>query len=269
MPEPPDIMAPPPGRVSRRLVLAASAMPAALAAGKGTARASPSRAPDVVVFCDPTLRPAIRALGRRFEHQTGAPVLAISAPSRLMQAQLARGERDDVLVTLLTTVSASEAKGLVTPRPELGIFRTGIVIATAAPGADLAVPDGLRAQLDAGQLGAPDRTENATFDTPAVLQGMGIDAATAGRFVGEIDTTGVSALIGTGRTRFGLVLETDARAHGLAIALRVPDTLHPPITFAIAVNRREMSRNTASFIALIGSDQGRAVLAGAGLERMA
>ena len=52
-----------------------------LAASLTLARADYPVAPDVVVFCDPTLQPLMTALGDRWQSETGIPVRVFAAPT--------------------------------------------------------------------------------------------------------------------------------------------------------------------------------------------
>jgi ABC-type molybdate transport system substrate-binding protein len=261
-------------------LLAPLVAPLVAVAASRPARADVSRSPDVVVFCDPTLRDVLHRLGAAFLRDGGAPLRLICAPAAIIAAQIARSERNDVVMTLEPVVQRMVASQLVDAEAGVGVWRNRVTVAGAAtpadPPAGPAVAAAVRPSLDRlptllgdGRLGAPDPTSNAVFDTPALLRRLGLEAALAGRVVGEADTGGVAFLLRRGTVRLGLVLRTDARAGGLAERLDVPDDAYPPIRYAAARNRHAMSRNTERFLAFLAAQPARDGLAQDGLEIVA
>ena len=71
--------------------------------------------PGVTVFCDPTLRPAMRSLDPISRTQAGAPVSVLSAPAMSMLAQIQRHTRNDVLFTLSAAMDQAVQLQLVRP----------------------------------------------------------------------------------------------------------------------------------------------------------
>ncbi len=259
--------------VGRRRILGAAGGTAGLAlapllGGSGPAEADVSRSPDVVVFCDPTLRPCLAHLGQSFRRQGGASLAVICAPAGIIAAQLARGERNDVVITLEPVLARLQAAQLVEGQTAIGAWRNRVTIAGPEPNLTApSTPDQLSAQLQDGKLGAPDPSANAVFDTPELLRQLGLQAL-AGQIVGEIDTGGVSFLLSRGTVRFGLVLRTDARAHSFGEAA-VPDDAYPPIRYRTARNRHAMSRNTTNFLRFLASASAREIVVTSGLEVLA
>ena len=62
------------------------------------AHADDKRAPDVVVFCDPTLEPALHKVGALWRSRTGVPVWIFAAPTDLLLAQVDRNARSDIVI---------------------------------------------------------------------------------------------------------------------------------------------------------------------------
>ena len=244
------------------------------------ASADTSRSPDVVVFCDLTLRPALHHLGTAYQAGSGAAVRLICAPAAIIAAQIARGERNDLVITLESVVQGMAAAQLVDLAAP-GAWRNRITIAGLGPAGRgppettpevwlaSAEPDRIAAALGDGMLGAPDPGGNAVFDAPALLRRLGCDRIVAGRLIGELDTGGVAFLLHNGTARLGLVLATDAAAEGFAERFAVPDTDYDPIRYAVARNRHAMSRNAAGFLAFLTSAAAGGILADSGLEIVA
>ena len=237
------------------------------------ASADTSRSPDVVVFCDPTLRPALHHLGTAYHAGGGAAVRLICAPAAIIAAQIARGERNDLVVTLEPVVQGMAAAQLVDLAAP-GAWRNRITVAGLgpagrAPAGAPAEPGRIAAALGGGLLGAPDPGGNAVFDAPALLRRLGLDGVVAGRVVGEVDTGGVAFLLRRGTARLGLVLATDAAAEGFAERFAVPDADYDPIRYAVARNRHAMSRNAAGFLDFLASAAAGGILADSELEIVA
>lgn len=265
---------------SRRGVLGATLMLPLLAGLCAPARADTSRSPDVVVFCDPTLRPVLRHLGTAYQTGGDAAVRLICAPAAIIAAQIARGERNDIVITLEPVVQEMAAAQLVNLaasdawRNRITVAGLGAADRTSpetAPGVRPAStePDWIAAALGDGMLGAPDPGGNAVFDTPALLRRLGLDRALARRLVGEVDTGGVAFLLQQGTVRLGLVLATDAVANRFTERFAVPDANYDPIRYAVARNRHAMSRNAAGFLAFLASAPAGDILAQSGLEIVA
>ncbi len=247
----------------RREALAAIALLAASARG---ARAHFVDAPDVVVFCDPSLREPVRRLGALFRARTGVPVRILCAPGRLMAEQLARNERDDIFISLLPIVGRLAASGLAEPARFVGAWRNRLLIAGHGPGLTAGAPEALPALLGGRKLGAPDPGPNAVVDTPALIARLGLAQALAGRIAGAVDTGGVAWSLAHGQVGLGLMLATDARSGGFATAVAIPDDAYPALRYAAAFAKHVLSRNADGFMHFMATPQARDSLAGSGLE---
>ena len=255
--------------VGRRAMLGGlGAVPALLASQllAPAAWAAASRSPDVVVFCDPAVRGAVRTLGLSFRRQAAASLVPLCTAARIMAAQLVRGERNDLLITLSPVVGQCIAAGLVVATAVPG-WHNPVVLASAEPGDADAGDEHLRRILANEPLAGVDASPNAVIDTGDVLRRLGIDRAPgAAPLAGAIDTETVAWALATRRARFGLMLLSDARGHDLAVVGRLPESACPPIRYAVAMNKHAMSRNTAAFLEFLASSQAGLDLAASGLE---
>ena len=249
------------GRTASVAALVSAPLPGASAI---RARAHFVNAPDVVVFCDPALREPVRRAGALFRDRTDVPVRVISASGPLMAAQLARGERDDILISLLPIVRRLAASGLVMPAPFVGGWRNRVLIARKGDGTRFA-PDALPTLLGGRKLGAPDPGPDAVVDTAALVDRLGLGRALAGRIAGEVDTGGVAWSLAHDRVGLGLMLATDAET-GFSTAIAIPDDAYPPVRYAAAFGKHVLSRNADAFMHFLASGPARASLTGSGLE---
>jgi len=118
------------------------------------AHADDKRAPDVVVFCDPTLEPALHKVGALWHSRTGVPVWIFAAPTDLLLAQVDRNARSDIVITKGEAASAAAVqRETVKPEPRFAAWRNRLVIAgptkghppsgVAPPDVDLALLTGV------------------------------------------------------------------------------------------------------------------------------
>lgn len=243
-------------------MLAACAAPAY--AGR-RARAATMSAPDVVVYCDSTLAPAMRAAGADFRRRTGVPVRVFAAPGPQSLALIAHGARNDVLATQTNWMDQGAAQGLVKPAMRIGGWRDPVVLAgkDATPLPALPSAAALAGLLSGARLGVIDPTHPGGADGEALAQRLAWKA----RLAGAIDGPGVAYLVRHGSAGLGLLPRTSAlAAPALAVVVAVPDAAAPPVEYAAAASKNALSRNTAAFLAYLNTPDASAILRNAGLE---
>ncbi|HUB49834.1 MAG TPA: substrate-binding domain-containing protein [Acetobacteraceae bacterium] len=242
---PPDASAP-----KRRRLL--QALPAAVILG-AAARAAAATT-DLVLACDTTLGPPLRAVARAYANVTGVTVNVFPTPPGLILPQLQRQVQNDIVMTQPPTVAACVHANLIAPDGFRGAWRNPLVVAAkrgAAPGPRM-------------PIAASDPTPGSDMDGPAILGRLGMGNAAT---LGVIDTDTVAALILNGTARTGLLHMTDIRAHpDLQIVRMVPPEIQPPIAYAAAITKLARRPDPARFLAFLLSPQATAVLADNGLE---
>lgn len=242
----------------------------ALAADKKAA-GSDDASPDVALYCDPTLGPAMRQAGALFRAHAQAAVAVLSAPPPLMLAQIERQARNDVLLTLSDNLDDAVRRDLVRPETRIDGWRNRLVLAGRAgevsPFLDIS-PDALRRLLGDSSLAVTDPTVSAAFDGAAILDQFGITPSSVGKVMGAADTADVAFLVKTGVARLGLLYLTDVRSDP---ALAVASTLHAseaPIRYAAAVSRKAKSPNAQAFLEFLRTPEIVQRLQAMGLETL-
>jgi molybdate transport system substrate-binding protein len=213
----------------------------------------------VTVFCDPTLKPAFRAL----DGLGGVPVAALSAPASLMLAQITRHTRDDVLFTLSTAMDQAVAAGLVRPETRIDGFCNTLVLAglgdRTTPPADRA---GLVAMLASARVAVTDATVASGLDGRVVLAANQLSPPNV---MGAANTGDVAFLVTTGAADIGLMYMTDVKADP-RLAVVATLTAAPALTnYAAAVNAKAVSPNALNFLDMLRSAAALAKLRAAGL----
>jgi molybdate transport system substrate-binding protein len=220
--------------------------------------------PGVTVFCDPTLRPAMRSLDPISRAQAGAPVSVLSAPAMSMLAQIQRHTRNDVLFTLSAAMDQALQLQLVRPGTRVDGFSNPLVLATLSSNSTAPVNKaGLLSALSDGRLAVTDNTVASGLDGRAVLSADGLPT---GRVIGAATTADVVFMLTTGAADVGLVYLTDVKAEPRLTVLAMLGA-DPALTqYSGAVNAKAVSPNAQAFLDVMRSAAGSTRLRAAGLE---
>lgn len=237
----------------------------------GVARADFISAPDVVVYCDPALVQSLGGVGADFRARAGVPVRVLSAPGTLLLELLARGTRNDVLVTLADLMEAAARRTLIRPETRAGAWRDPVVLAARDAAAGLA-PIGvqsLQALLGDGRLAVVDPVAADRMDGAAILDRLGWTSAVAGRVDGMASGQEVAFGVASGADRLGLLYRSDLAGHRtLSMVGTLPGDAAPPAEYAAAISHNVLSRNAAAFLAYLNGPEATGRLRGDGLEKI-
>jgi len=249
----PDRAKPLAGGTARRRLL--QALPAAAILGAAT-RAVAADIPDLVLACDTTLGPALRAAGNAYADRTGVRVNVFPTPPGLILPQLQRQVQNDIVVIQPPALAAAVQADVVAQGAARGAWRNPLVLAVkrgAPPASDK-------------PIAVSDPTPGSDMDGPAILARLGLLPAPT---LGVIDTDTVAALVLNGTARAGLLHMTDVRANpDLQVTRTVSPAVQPAIAYGAAVTKLARRPDPAGFIAFLLTDRGAALLAQHGLEKM-
>jgi molybdate transport system substrate-binding protein len=232
-------------------------------------------APDVVVFCEPTLRHAVADVGELWRQQTGVAVRVFTSPTWALLEQVAHRVRDDVLIGESNAASAAAVRReLIEPRSLQPLGANRLVVAALAANIEKtsAAPPFATGRLSslAGQatIAIVDPwAATAGADSEKALQSLGLWQAVHSKSIGVDDTADASFLVAEGRVPLAIVYATDVAADpDFAVADRLPAASYPPIVYWVAVTERALSPNAAKFVAFLHDPQARQRLRSAGLE---
>jgi len=237
-----------PGR--RRLMQALPAL--AMLAVAPRARAATGGG-ELVLACDTTLGPAMRAAANLYAAATGAQVNVFPTAPGLILPQLERDVQNDIVVTRVAAINQAVAAGVVANGAAQGAWQNRLVVA--------------------GKLGSPplpgkpiaitDPSPASDMDSLAILARL---AMLPTNTLGVIDTDEVVAQVIAGAARAGLLHMTDVRAHPeLEIMSVVADVIEPPFIYAAAVTKLSRRPGPADFVGFLTTSRGAALLASFGL----
>lgn len=248
----------------RRGVLLAGALAALAPVGRASAADAGFKpvpnTPDVIVYCDQTLRHGLRKAGETITARTGAPVRLFCTSPRGMVAQIAHVTQTDVLVTQQPVMDGAAA--IIKPETKTGAWRNRLVFAARA--GDEPSASNVPEMLGKGRLAVTDAIVDAPFDGRAVLQQIGALDAGASRIDGMPDTRQAAFLVTSGAAKRALLHATDVRADPrLAVAAPVEVAVPPYEAAMVTISR---SPNAAAFVAFLRTPEATAALRDAGLE---
>jgi molybdate transport system substrate-binding protein len=222
--------------------------------------------PGVTVFCDPTLKPAMRRLDGISRMAAGAPVAVLSAPAASMLAQITRHTRNDVLFTLSAAMDQAVALKLVKPETRVDGFSNTLVL--AGLGDRMSAQDdlaGVRAMLAKSIIAVTDNTVASGLDGRAVLAANGLTAAAGSSVWGAANTGDVAFLVVSGAVELGLMYLTDVRADPRLAVIWTLQADPALINYAAAVNAAAISPNAQAFLNLLRGSAAGGRLRDAGL----
>ncbi len=220
-----------------------------------------SPAPDVVVYCPPSLEPVIRPLGDQFLATKGVKIhIFLASPTGLI-GLLKHRARDDVVFADAATLATMATAGLVKSD---SVTLLGLDPFAVVSQGGVAVPPSatLETIADAHPIVVTDPTDAASFNGVRVLS-LALSGSQPTRFMGVANTPTVLDRVRANSNFFGLVYQTEANAPGVRQVLRLD---MPPTQMSGALVILGQSANAAAFLTFATGAPGAAARKAAGLE---
>ncbi len=239
------------------------------------ARAAYPVAPDVVVFCEPTLQHAVADLAVLWRQETNVPVRIFTSPTPLMLEQIAHHARDDVVIGEGDKeADAANRQNLIKPETVERLWRNRLVVAALPAGAEKAssgsppVADNLAGLAGKAPIAIVDPwAASAGADTQKALQALGLWPAVSGKSIGVVGTADAAYLLAEGKVRLAIVYATDVAADpNFVITDRLPDASYGPIVYWAAQTAHALSPNTGKFVAFLRQARAQRQARADGLE---
>jgi molybdate transport system substrate-binding protein len=232
-------------------------------------------APDVVVFCEPTLKHAISDVGELWRSETGIHVRVFTSPTWALLEQIAHHARDDVVIGEGdANVAAATKQQLIKPDTLQRLWRNQLVVAALEGKAGETGPVSSSA---AGKLASSAGKQPIAIvdpwadvsgaDSQKALQSLGLWQAVSAKSIGVVGTADAAYLLTHGKVELAVVYATDVAADpAFTVADRLPAASYPPIVYWVAQTQRALSPNTAKFIEFLHTAQAQQRLRADGLE---
>jgi molybdate transport system substrate-binding protein len=227
-------------------------------------------APDVVVFCEPTLQHALIDLGGLWRSQTGVKLRVFASPTSALLGQIARHARDDVMIGEgEANAAAAQSKQLIKSDTfhALGGNRL-VVAASGTAGAASDAGGSLAAVAGKEPVAIVDPwAAIAGADSKQALQSLGLWQRVSENSVGVVGTADAAFLLSQGKVRLAILYATDVVANpAFKIVDRLPASSYPPVVYWVAETTHALSPNSAKFIEFLTSAAARDRLRADGLE---
>ena len=211
------------------------------------ARADYPVAPDVVVFCEPTLQHAVADVAALWREATGVPVRIFTSPTWALLQQISHDARDDVVIGEGDTRAAEATeRQLIKAETLQRLWRNRLVVAALAKAGSVNLA-GLAGKAPIAIVDPPVAVAGAEGEK--ALQSLGLWDAVQANVVGVVDTADAAFLLEQGKVRLALVYATDAAADpSFAVTDRLPEASYSPILYWVAETQHSLSPNSAKFI---------------------
>ncbi len=232
------------------------------------ARADDAVAPDVVVFCEPTLRFAIADVAALWRRQTGVPVRVFTSPTALLLEQLSHHIRSDLVVGEGDAAAALAVQRQLLNDAPVRAWRNRLVVAELAAGPSPPVGRNLAALIGTGPIAIVDApVATAGADSRKALETLGLWEAAQSRSVGVVGTDDAAFLLAGGEAKFAMIYATDLAAHpAFRAAGTLPEDSYPPIVYWVAQTSAVRSPNAEKFESFLRQPEAQERLRADGLE---
>jgi molybdate transport system substrate-binding protein len=216
-------------------------------------------APDVVVFCEPTLQPTLTALAATWRRQTGIPIRLFPSPTPSMLEQLARRPRSDLIVGEGSAAAdAAIARKLIKPETRFALWRGRLVVAAIdakAASSSAPPPSAMTLAASAGKVPialVDPSAASAGAESRKALVALGLWDAVQRLEIGVADTADASSLLAEGKVRLALIYATDVAANPtFSIIDKLPDDSYGPVVYWVAETNNVLSPNAEKFEAFL------------------
>jgi molybdate transport system substrate-binding protein len=239
--------------------------------GAAPAHADYPVAPDVVVFCEPTLQRAMTGIAALWRSESGVKARIFTAPTTaLLLAEIAHHARDDVVIGEGdANAAAAENQQLIKPDSLHPLGRNHLVIAALSGSAAAADGgDSLAAIAGKDPVAIVDPwAAVAGADSKRALQSLGLWEKVSDKSIGVVGTADAAFLLSQGKARLAIIYAIDVAANpALTIVERLPASSYPPVVYWVAEATHALSPNAAKFIAFLTSATVQDRLRGDGIE---
>jgi molybdenum ABC transporter molybdate-binding protein len=227
-------------------------------------------APDVVVYCEPTLRPVVAEIAKAWRRESGVPVRLFASPTAAILEQIGHRARADLIIGEGEAAGAAAAeRHIIKPETRLPLWRNRLVVAARGEAAPL-VPADLATQLGAAPVAIVDPpVGSAGANSRAALAALGLWPKLEHHAVGVVDTADAAFLLTHGTVSFAVLYASDVAAGpGFNIAAPLPDAAYPPVLYWMAETQNQLSPETAAFATFLREAPAQQAARAAGLEVM-
>jgi molybdate transport system substrate-binding protein len=234
----------------------------------------PAHARDLVIFAEPTLKPALRSVGQLWRAQTGVRVDIFGSRSELALKQAGHNIRCDLVIVLADkALDDAKADEVIKPGTVTPVFRNSLVLVSrdATAGSAAGTKGGDLANLFAGKklaIADPERDPAGSNGIKALAAaGANVNASSVKIAMAE-SSAGVLSMLSNDKAQLGVVYLTDALTWPeFRIVTTFAETSYPAINYVAAETASaDAKSNTQGFVVFMKSEAATAVIRSAGLQ---
>jgi molybdate transport system substrate-binding protein len=238
----------------------------------GALLGQPITAAEITVLSAGAVEPGLRPASLAFEKQTGHAVKISFAPAPQIRTRIVGGEIWDVVIAPPAVLAEFDKAGKIeNERVTLGRVGMGVAVRTGAPVPDISNVEALKRSVLAAESVVITRGSSGVY-FEALLKKMGLYEQVEGKITRYDD--GASAighvLKGKGKeVSFGQLTEIrQYRDKGLRLIGPLPPEVQNYTSYAgVPMTGRVNADVARAFVRYLGTSDGQAVFAGAGIER--
>jgi molybdate transport system substrate-binding protein len=199
-------------------------------------------------------------VGQEFENESGVKVVFSFGGSNALARQVELGAPADAVIFAGNgPMDKLEASGEIVGGSRLDLLRNRLVVIGDAGSTPLADIRDLASTGGRIALADPVLAPAGLYAKQA-LEMSGLWEELGSRVIPTLDVRAAVGAVDTGSAAFGLVYATDAaNASGVAVVFEVPEDLHDPIIYPVAVVEGGRETNAAKFLEFLVSDGAKAV----------
>lgn len=208
-------------------------------------------APDVVVYCEPTLRSLLAQIASDWRGETGVPVHVLTSPTAAMLEQIFHRARADLIIGEGDAAAALAARRqLIKPETQVSLWRNRLVVAARAQAAPAPSGDAAQGIADGPIAIVDPPVDSAGSYSRQALAALGLWPALEKNTLGVVSTADGSFLLRDGRVQRAVLYASDITP-ALVVAARLPDATYPRIVHWLAQTANQLSPKAADFAAFL------------------
>ncbi len=199
----------------------------------------------VRIFAAASLANAMEEVAAVYRRSADVRLKIVAAGSSVLARQIEAGAEADIFISAdKAWVDYLVARRLVIAESRQPLLANRLALVTPAEGVGLSGVDALQSWFDRNPharlaVGDPAHVPVGRY-AKAALERLGAWTPAAARLIAAPDTRAALALVERGEAQIGIVYHTDARAASrVRIVGLLPGDSHPPITYPIAMVRRD------------------------------
>jgi molybdate transport system substrate-binding protein len=219
--------------------------------------------PDIVILCEPSLRPMLEDMAKLWRREAKGSLRLFSSSTDAGLKQAGYGARADVIFGAGERAARQAvAQGLLKSDDLIGLWRDRLVLATT--GTPSASTRPLAAEIGSARIA----TINGTL-TESALQTLSLAGAPLTRHISAADSDDAIALVADGTVTLAILFASDLKAQPrLKAVAAIPDEMAPAVLVWAGESQQSRSPEMGHFAGFLKETAVQSLIAAYGLEKV-